>query len=183
MAAIVDCTNALKNMGATVGPAQLTQLNHLVDLTEQAAKRDPGAFTKALSPGAPLPRVHSEKVDQAHKRVTRSMTDQTQSVPRVSTAPPPTAIPHNNPQLDPLPLRRKKRKKAPPVSVDAPVRNTRSHARATARRLTPPAASTRARTGASTRSSRLRQSSTARKAKPRTGHAADVEVRLSQCRL
>jgi len=185
MATIVDCTDTLKNMGAQVIPAQLSQLNYLVGLSEKAAKQDPSVFAKSISTDtSPLPRVPSKNVDQAQRRWTRSMTDQTQSVLRVSVLPKPSKLSSNNPPVvRPAVRRNKEKKKAPPVSVDAPARNTRSRARATSRRLAPPAASTRVCTGTSTRSSRLRQASTAQKAKARAGNAAAVEVRLSRRQL
>jgi len=49
MAAIVDCTDALKNMGTKVGPVQLSQLNHLVNLTEKVARQYPSVFVKTTS--------------------------------------------------------------------------------------------------------------------------------------
>ena len=68
MAAITDCTDALKNMGSRVGPAQLSQLNHLVELTKKAAKQDPSAMTKSISTDTePLPRVPTENNHQAQR--------------------------------------------------------------------------------------------------------------------
>ena len=95
----MDCTDALKNVGLRVGPAQLSQLNHLVELTEKAAKQDSSAMTKSISTDTvPLPRVPSNNVDQAQRRVTRSMTDHTQSVPRVSVSPQFSKPPRDAPQ-------------------------------------------------------------------------------------
>ena len=161
----------------------MSQLNHLVGLTEKAAKQDPSVFAKSISTDTlPLPRVPSKNVDQAQRHVTRSMTDQTQSVPRVSVSPRLSMLPSDNPPVVRSAVRKKKKKKkkkAPPVSVDASAQNTQSRVQEMSNRLAPPAASTQARTGTSTRSSRLRQASTAQTAKARAGSAAAVEVRLS----
>ena len=62
MAAIVDCTDALKNMGAKVGPVQLSQLNHLVDLTQKAARQDPGVFFKTVPIGLVPMKLLSESL-------------------------------------------------------------------------------------------------------------------------
>jgi len=78
MAAIADCTDALKIMGATAGSVQLSQLNHLIDLTKTAIKQDPAAFAKTTSHNTlPVPRVPSKDDDQTQIHMTRSMTNQT----------------------------------------------------------------------------------------------------------
>ena len=146
MAAISDCSKAIKGMTATENDPNMRQLQQLVRLTTQAARNNPDLFTTNVEDNhLPVPRVFATNSDDENRRITRSMTPTTQPLPRVSVP------------ITPVPPRKRAKRRAvvqAPVAITAPARNTRSRTAAATRLAASISTGTRARTKARARSTR-----------------------------
>ena len=204
MAAIADCTKAIKNMGNGNGADEMHQL---LQLAEKAVQHNPTIATPSRSrsrsstPTAPrvqniqpAPRVQNTPPaprvppsnDGNNHRQTRSMTRDGPQGPRVPAPAAPqiehraeraTAPPPTNQTAKKIKQRRRRQAAAnTTVGADAPSRNTRSQTRAAAAAAAPPASRTRT----SARVSHLRQPTASTRSKTRTEGAAAVEARQNR---
>ena len=146
MAAISDCSKAIKGMTATENDPNMRQLQQLVRLTTQAARNNPDLFTTNVEDNhLPVPRVFATNSDDENRRITRSMTPTTQPLPRVSVP------------ITPVPPRKRAKRRAvvqAPVAITAPAQNTRSRTAAATRLAAAISTGTRARTKARAKSTR-----------------------------
>ena len=85
MAAISECAKIIKGMTATENDPNMRQLQQLARLTTQAARNNPRfVATNVEDNHLPVPRVFANNGEEENRRITRSMSPQTQSLPRVS---------------------------------------------------------------------------------------------------
>jgi hypothetical protein len=146
MAAISDCSKAIKGMTATENDPIMRQLQQLVLLTTQAAHNNPDLLTTNVDGNhLPVPRVFATNGDDENRCITRLMAPTTQPLPRVSA--PITSVPTR---------KRSKRRASIRAAVDitAPARNKQSRTDAATRLAASISSSKRDRTKARTRSAR-----------------------------
>jgi hypothetical protein len=131
MAAILECAKAIKGMTATENDPSMRQVQQLACLTAQEARNNPRLFaTNVEDNHLPVPRVFANNGEEENRRITRSMSPQTQSLPRVSTP-----IPNDLSPLFPTTMRKRAKRRVilrPDIQANAPVRNTQARTNAEA---------------------------------------------------
>jgi hypothetical protein len=85
MAAISECAKAINGMTATENDPNTTQLQQLARLMAQAAHNNPSLFaTNVEDNHLTVPRDFANNDEEENRRIMRSMSPKTQSLPRVS---------------------------------------------------------------------------------------------------